>query len=194
MGDPICKWRNASVWTTVELVSRMPKEEMSDADFRRIMNRSSYGPSFIKTAYQLACQLGLYYVDEQNIYHPRFNHDITNDEAKDYLKYWVTQYYVPNPYTARKFENSNHSLRLVDAIANLVMEHPNCANLEEACNMLFGEKTGNLPNVKYFINEYSDVMSIAENLDVRLRRREYKNCDVYNERNDKKAFFETFSR
>lgn len=194
MGDPICKWRNASVWTTVELVSQLPKVQMSDDEFREIMSRSIYRASFIKTAYQLACQLGLYYVDEDMVYHPRFDHDISNEEAEKYLKYWVTQYYVPNPYTARRFDNSNHSLRLVDAIANLVMDHPDHANLEEACNMLFGEATGNLDCVKFFINEHSDVMDVANDYSIRLRQKIYRNCDVYNARNDKKAFFETFDR
>lgn len=32
--DPICKWRNASVDTVVELVSILPKERMSRDAFR----------------------------------------------------------------------------------------------------------------------------------------------------------------
>ena len=57
MGDGLVKWRMAKIPTVVELVSQLPKEEMSELQFRNEMKHSIYGEGFIRTAYQLACQL-----------------------------------------------------------------------------------------------------------------------------------------
>lgn len=98
MGDVLVKWRTAKPEYVEELVRELPKEEMSEPQFRAIMNSSIYGNSFFRTPYQLACQLGLYCVDN-NTYIPRFKSDITRNEAKSYMESWIWHYYVPNPYT-----------------------------------------------------------------------------------------------
>ena len=72
MADPICRWRNATPKNICEIVESLPKKEMSAEEFRRLMLESKWGVSFSKTVYQFACQTGLYYIDENNIYHPRF--------------------------------------------------------------------------------------------------------------------------
>ena len=81
--DPICKWRTASVDTVVELVEYLPKNRMSKDRFRHYMEET-YGGNFFRTPYQLALQLGLYYEDDKEFI-PRFNHDITKDEAEAYM-------------------------------------------------------------------------------------------------------------
>ena len=62
--DPICKWRNASVETVMELVSLLPKERMSKHRFRDIMS-TCYNGAYFRTPYQLALQLALYYEDDK---------------------------------------------------------------------------------------------------------------------------------
>ena len=59
MADIICRWRNATPKTVCEFVEKLPHKKMSAEDFRFIMQ-----PDFFRTAYQLACQLGLYYEDK----------------------------------------------------------------------------------------------------------------------------------
>jgi len=193
MGDPICKWRNASVWTAVELVSQLPKHAMPNNEFRHLMDSSIYGKAFNKTAYQTACQMGLYYIDENKMYRPRFDHNISNDEALAYMKRWVREYYVPNPYTARKFSGMTQSYRLVAAIATFVKDNPTITNLETVCNTIFGEETGNLLCVRYIINEFSDIMEVDSDMNITLLHPVTEDLVVWNKRFDKKAFFETFN-
>ena len=76
MADVICRWRNATPKTVCEFVQQLPHEQMSTKDFRLRI-----GNDFFHTAYQLACQLGLY-LEDQDKYIPRFTHSITEDEAK----------------------------------------------------------------------------------------------------------------
>ena len=71
MADVICRWRNATPKTVCEFVEKLPHEQMSSEDFRFHME-----PDFFRTAYQLACQLGLYY-ENNGVYIPRFTHNIT---------------------------------------------------------------------------------------------------------------------
>ena len=98
MADIICRWRNGTPQTVVELVNSMPHKVMPSSDFRNYMTQHWNG-DFFRTPYQLACQLGLYCEAEDGMFYPRFDHDITESEALDYLEFWITRYYVPNPYT-----------------------------------------------------------------------------------------------
>ena len=96
MADVICRWRNPSPKTVVELVSLLPKKPMSSKEFRDFVEAKE--DDFFHTPYQLACQLGLYYEGKDGFI-PRFARDITSQEAQDYLEYWVRRYYAPNPFT-----------------------------------------------------------------------------------------------
>ena len=59
MADAICRWRNGTPKTVVELVNSLPHEIMSIDAFRNFMV-DKWDGDFFRTAYQLACQLGLY--------------------------------------------------------------------------------------------------------------------------------------
>lgn len=48
MGDVLVKWRTAKPEYVEELVRELPKEEMSEPQFRAIMNSSIYGNSFFE--------------------------------------------------------------------------------------------------------------------------------------------------
>ena len=189
--DPICKWRTASVSTVVELVSVLPKVRMTKQNFRNQMS-SCYGGAFFRTPYQLTLQLGLYYEDD-NIYIPRFDHNITTDEARAYMEKWVKLYYVPNPFTKKGFVNVEPSVNLLNGIAEYLDEHPTKPNLATAGAALFGGEMGNIGAVKYFLNEYSKIISVDNNNDMKLLSLKYGETDVLNDRNDKRAFFEHFN-
>ena len=94
MGDVICRWRVANLKNLQEIIEWLPKERLHNDNFRSRMTSD-----FLRTGYQLACQLGLYYIDEENYYVPRFDHTLSNEEGREYLKKWILRYYVPNPYT-----------------------------------------------------------------------------------------------
>ena len=189
--DPICKWRTTSVETVVELVGFLPKHKMSKDSFRYYM-RDCYNGAFFRTPYQLALQLGLYYEDN-NEFIPRFDHDITKDEAFAYLHKWAKLYYVPNPFTKRGFINVYPSINLVNGIAEYLENHPNKPNLATAGAALFGGEMGNIGCVKYILNEYSNIIEVDEDNNMTLLFSNYGNVDVLNKREDKKAFFEHFN-
>ena len=97
MADIICRWRNGTPKTVVELVNSLPHNRMTNEAFRQFMQHSPWGNEFFHTPYQLACQLGLYCEAEDGYYYPRFDHDISEKEAQEYLEHWMPRYYVPNP-------------------------------------------------------------------------------------------------
>lgn len=188
--DPICKWRTASVDTVVELVSLLPKGNMTKERFRNYME-SYYGGAFFRTPYQLALQLGLYYEDDKE-YIPRFDHEITRDEALAYMHKWMKLYYVPNPFTKKGFINVTPSINLLNGIADYLENHPNKSNLATAGAALFGGEMGNIGCVKFILNEYSNIIKVDDENNMTLLSRNYGKVDVFNRRDDKRAFFEHF--
>ena len=100
MADAICRWRNGTPKTVVELVNSIPHSKMPIDIFRKYME-NKWGGDFFRTPYQLACQLGLYCEAEDGYFYPRFDHDIDENEAEDYLFFWFPRYYIPNPYTGK---------------------------------------------------------------------------------------------
>lgn len=188
--DPICKWRTASVDTVVELVSLLPKKGLPKERFRDLM-ASCYGGAFFRTPYQLALQLGLYYEDDKE-YIPRFDHDISRDEALAYMHKWMKKYYVPNPFTKRGFINVIPSINLLNGFADYLENHPNKPNLATAGAALFGGEMGNIGCVKYLLNEYSNIIEVDDDNNMTLLLHNYGKIDVLNKRDDKKAFFEHF--
>lgn len=67
MADIICRWRNGTPETVVELVNSMPHEVLISERFRNIMS-TKWDGDFFRTPYQLACQLGLYYESEEGYF------------------------------------------------------------------------------------------------------------------------------
>ena len=189
MGDVLVKWRMARIPTVVELVEELPKESMPESEFRAIMNTSIYGEGFHRTVYQLACQLGLYCIDDKT-YIPRFKRNITEREAKLYMQNWIWHYYVPNPYT--KSFGSNTTPRLVlKSIIEFLETNSNKRNLQSICTSIWGENFGNLPNLTFAINEYSKVLHVDGNNNVTLDNNYKKYMEEALNRTDKRLFFDT---
>ena len=185
MGDPICKWRSATPRNVVELVSSLPHTEMSEEDFKETIENK--WPGFLHTPYQLACQLGLYVVNN-GIYTPRFSHDINETEAKAYLEDIVTRYYVPNPYTPRGFKNIKKPIVLEKAIVNYIESNPNETDLKKIIGLLIMEEVGNFSSIKTFLSN-SNVLDITkENVSLKPNYKEFMDAQL--NRNDKATFFE----
>lgn len=127
MADVICRWRNPSPKTVVELVSLLPKKPMSSKEFRKHVEAQE--PDFFHTPYQLACQLGLYYEGKDG-YIPRFSRDITTQEAQQYLEFWITRYYAPNPFT-RSLTTLKEPVLLLESLVKYLEDHGGSANLKQ---------------------------------------------------------------
>ena len=195
MADIICRWRNGTTKTVVELVNSMPHSVMPADRFRTIMQSSIWGPEFFRTPYQLACQLGLYCEAEDGYFYPRFDHDINEDEAKSYLELWITRYYVPNPYTGRDgFNNIECPTYVLFELYRYTRTHPNCT-YKEAYKAIFKEDaTNNNDIVKNYINNFSKVLVFDNNGFLNITNENPQSVFDFMERNDKKGFFDSFER
>ena len=153
MADPLCRWHYALPKNVVELVKALPKKEMPRVQFQNeLATNISKGKfsfdfaSFQKTAYQLAVQLGLYYVDDKDVYHPRFDTDIDEQQAKRYLSVVARSYVAPNPYTSKaSFGASQKAVNLHSAIIGYASALPEGAEFDvsDALSGFFDVSLGN---------------------------------------------------
>lgn len=195
MADIICRWRNGTPKTVVELVNSLPHTKMTSPSFRQYMQDSRWGNEFFHTPYQLACQLGLYCEAEDGYYYPRFDHDITEHEAQEYLEYWMPRYYVPNPYVGRNgFNDIKCPTYVLFELYNYAANHQNCS-FKDAYETVFQEKpTNNNDIVKNYINNYSKVLRFEPNGCLVITHENPNATFNFMERNNKKDFFDNFSK
>lgn len=118
MADPICRWRNTTAETIQLLVRLLPKNVMSEASFKEELKQNCIEEkfdydSFLSTSYQLAVQIGLYYISEDGVYHPRFSHNLNDSEADEYVRLVAQKYVSPNPYT-KSLKIAGESINLYD--------------------------------------------------------------------------------
>lgn len=190
MGDVLVKWRMAKIPTVVELVGELPKEKMPEERFKTEMRSSIYGDGFLRTVYQLACQLGLYCIDD-NEYIPRFNINISESQAHKYMENWIWHYYVPNPYT-KSFSKECEPQLVMPAIVNYMEENPGEDDLAKICSNIWGENIGNLPNLRYVIDEYSRVAKVGLDNKIKLVPNYKQIMSEALDRNNKRMFFDSF--
>lgn len=193
MADVICRWRNGTPKTLVELVNSLPHESMPIASFREYM-KDKWGGSFFRTAYQLAVQLGLYYESDDGNYYPRFNHDIDETEASDYLFYWFPRYYIPNPYVNKDgFNNISCPTLFLKSLYDYTVLHPNCTYKEAYENSFMEEAKNNDDIIKNYINNFSKVLTFSNDGYLNITEINPNKIFPNMDRNDKKAFFDSFS-
>ena len=190
MGDVLVKWRMAKIPTVVELVGELPKEKMPEERFKTEMRSSIYGDGFLRTVYQLACQLGLYCIDD-NEYIPRFNINISESQAHKYMENWIWHYYVPNPYT-KSFSKECEPQLVMPAIVNYMEENPGEDDLAKICSNIWGENFGNLPNLRYVIDEYSRVAKVGLDNKIKLVPNYKQIMSEALDRNNKRMFSDSF--
>lgn len=184
MADVICRWRNATPKTVCEFVQQLPHEQMSAEDFRLRM-----GNDFFRTAYQLACQLGLY-LEDQDKYTPRFTHSITEDEAREYLEHWIQCYYAPNPFT-KSLKVLSEPVFVVEELVKYLEQHNSSANLKEALTYIFHDPMGNMDIMTNALNNYSKVIVVKDGY-AKLETNYKDYMRQMPNRNDKEAFFKNF--
>ena len=194
MADAICRWRNGTPKTVVELVNSIPHTKMPIDVFRSYME-NRWGGDFFRTPYQLACQLGLYCEAEDGYFYPRFDHDIDEKEAEDYLFFWLPRYYVPNPYTRKDgFQSIDCPTYFLKELYEYTRRNPQCT-YKEAYESCFHETAKNNDDIiRNYINSYSRVLSFSR--DGVLNITNVNPTIVFNnmDRNDKKAFFDNFEK
>lgn len=189
MGDPIARVQNPFPENIVTFVRNLPKTDMSNDNFKLYMKSCKWGyDAFFKTYYQLCCQVGLYYIDDEDVYHPRFRKDISESEATEYLKKWFSRYYVPNPYT-RGFSQLKNPVLVEQSMYDFLRTSDD-NSLDSVCKGVFKEAIGNPDIFVNSVNRYSSKIKI-ENNHCFLKTGGEK-MDVQNSRDDKKAFFESF--
>lgn len=192
MSDPICRVQNPYPKNVVKLVKNLPHQEMTNESFKKYMTKSEYGAdSFFKTYYQLACQLGLYFIDDKQIFHPRFQRDITEKEALNYLMLWFSRYYVPNPYT-RGFIALQKPILVEDSLYEYTKVNGSTKDILNVCKDIFKEDIGNPDIFINAINSFSKKIKIS---DRKIKLQDFGGVDMEsnNNRDDKKAFFDTFN-
>jgi hypothetical protein len=168
----------------VELVSLLPKKPMSSKEFRKHVEAQE--PDFFHTPYQLACQLGLYYEGKDG-YIPRFSRDITTQEAQQYLEFWITRYYAPNPFT-RSLTTLTEPVLLLESLVKYLEDHGGSANLKTALTYIFKDPMGNLDIVANSLNQYSKIIKVAN--DTASLSVNYKQLmEQIPDRKDKMGFF-----
>lgn len=194
MADIICRWRNGKPKTVMELVNSLPHESMPNAQFREYM-QSKWGGDFFRTAYQLACQLALYYESQDGFYHPRFTHDITEEEALKYLEYWLPRYYVPNPYVRGDgFNDIECPTYVLYSLYHYAMTHPKCKYVDAYKAVFHEEATNNYDIVKNYINRYSKVLQFEADGTLSITGANPNQIFNFMDRNNRKEFFDNFSQ
>lgn len=153
MADPLCRWHYALPKNVVELVRALPKTEMPRSQFLNqlstTLSENGYSfdfATFQKTAYQLAVQLGLYYIDDSDIYHPRFSSEINEETAAKYLAVVAQCYVAPNPYTNTKsFGTGQLAINLHSALVGYSATLPAGASFDvnDALSNFFSAPLGN---------------------------------------------------
>ena len=193
MADAICRWRNGTPKTVLELVNSLPHEKMPIDVFRYSMSNKWNG-DFFRTAYQLACQLALYCESEDGYYYPRFDHDINEQEAEEYLFFWLPRYYIPNPYTRKDgFQKITCPTYFLKELYEYTLKNPNCT-YKEAYEACFQETAKNNDDIiRNYINSYSRILSFSKEGILNITAVNPKLVFDDMDRNNKKDFFDNFS-
>lgn len=149
----ICRVSNATPEMVCRYVQRLPKHKMSEEAFRDYM-----GPKWFQNEHQAPEQWGLYYIDGE-YYYPRFNRDITIEEAERYLYGWIKRLIVINPYTRFKVTNDN---RLVESIVKQLEINPDEHNLRNIISNVINSDEPFVLNeiLANAINNYSEVLRV----------------------------------
>ena len=187
----MCRVANATPEKVCEYVRILPKEPMSSEAFRTLMERTQ-GKAWFQNIHQAPEQWGLYCLTEDG-YIPRFRRDITLDEAAAYLKIWIRNYPLINPYTTFKH---TCDLPMVDSIVEYLKEHPQEKDFKAIIRNLIGYDGPFVVNeiIVNAINNYSGKL-ITKVIDKATQQFEVYLSEEKTEDNinmDKSAFFHLF--
>ena len=149
----LCRVANPTPEKVCEYVRRMPKHIIPEQEFRTYM-----GDEWFQNIHQAPEQWGLYYIDGKNFY-PRFNRDITLEEAKTYLYGWLKRLIVINPYTNFRAINDKG---LVLSIVEQLESNPAITDLKAIMTNIIGNGESFIINdiLVNTLNTYSEVLKI----------------------------------
>lgn len=149
----ICRVSNATPEKVCDYIKRLPKHKMRKEDFRDYM-----GKSWFQNEHQAPEQWGLYYIDG-DYYYPRFDRDITLEEAQRYLYGWIKRLIVINPYTRFQTVNDN---RLVESIVKQLELEPEEHDLKTIISNIIKSNEPFIVNeiIANALNTYSEVLSV----------------------------------
>ena len=187
----ICRVSNATPEMVCRYVQRLPKHKMSEEAFRDYM-----GPKWFQNEHQAPEQWGLYYIDGKN-YYPRFDRDITLEEAERYLFGWIKRLIVINPYTRFKVTNDS---RLVESIVRQLEINPDEHDLKTIIRNIINSDEPFIVNeiIANALNNYSEVLEVkvidkdSEKFNVSLLPN-YKEIIKTKYNMTKKEYFDSFS-
>ena len=149
----ICRVANVTPEMVCSYVKRMPKHKMKEETFRDIM-----GKNWFQNEHQAPEQWGLYYIDGTD-YYPRFDHDITKEEAEAYLYHWMRNLVVINPYTRFKKQCDEN---LVDSIVRQLEKDPSEHDLKTIISRIINSDEPFVINeiIANALNHYSRVLKV----------------------------------
>ena len=187
----ICRVSNVTPEMVCNYVGRMPKQQMKVEQFRDVM-----GKSWFQNEHQAPEQWGLYYIDGI-YYYPRFDHDITIEEAEIYLYHWMRKLIVINPYTRFK---KKCDANLVESIVRQLEINPNIHDLKTIISNIIDSDEPFIVNeiIANAINNYSRVLEVKiinknnEQFNVSLRSNYKELLNIQNSMT-KKEYFELFN-
>ena len=111
----------------VRYVENFPKEPLPSAQFYEYVERRM--PGFHSRNYKQApLQWGLYY-EENNYCYPRFNQNISINEAKQYIDIWLHRLVVPNPYCS--LSQIEEPVNLIVLLCEYMKANPNVRYLHD---------------------------------------------------------------
>ncbi|WP_210487259.1 AAA family ATPase [Rufibacter aurantiacus] len=218
IGPPIATWRNVTIDNFNFFIEVLPKQKMSWKNAKEAILKNWENTTHWKdkkhpitttpnkewnTAYQLATQLGLYYVDKDT-YYPRFTDDPTITEKVQYIRNWLNKYFLPNPYTEGFKHFEDQPLLVHSRYCSLFLENNGSVRKEpidwkEATERVFEGKVGRDDILKNAINTWSDILQVEKNnlkLKYNISPNDLKSITEFSLKdyvwNDKAKFFQHF--
>lgn len=125
----LCRVSNIKPQFVQRYVGWLPKTKMSVADFYNYVER--YDKTFKNNTRQVSLQWGLYY-EENGMCYPRFDHNITEEEASAYIQRWLQNLVVPNPYC--RLSQLPQAQNLVVLLVEYMKTHPDIHFLHDIVN------------------------------------------------------------
>lgn len=125
----LCRVSNIKPQFVQKYVSWLPKEKTTLEDFYKHVQK--YDSTIKNNSRQVSLQWGLYY-EENGYCYPRFDHDISLEEADAYIQRWLRKLVVPNPYC--NLTKLSHAQNLIVLIVDFMEKNPEIHNLHDIVN------------------------------------------------------------
>lgn len=181
----ICRGKNLHLSTIKQFLYALPQEDMPKDQFDAYAEQRMNG--FITTHSQIARQLALYYIDSNNICHPRFKKKLSNKEIMEYMEYWARRYFVPNPYTP----SFDDEFKPKNIYAYLYNHRNDGLTLEDSLNSMFNTEVNEVDKAKSYLLQFTDIIVDSDGTFIFPEGTNLP-IDVDLDRNDKVGYYNYF--